>query len=286
MPERNSEKGSKLLSEYIGPIIPQRRGLAIDGRHFHQAIAVIGGGTGLEALYAARRFPEAAIVVVDPYVRFARAVITQLSRMDTRGGHYLFDWNFFLQDRELTGMLGLYDLAYVHSNVRGTWEALEAEFFKYRETAKRASGNIFLVEQDTSKVIPDQPIFNKIDLIYPYGLSTRDRSIYSFIAGGLKDQGNLRVVTDSMHMHYQYFLFGGDQVTSHGVVVRPNGVKHPQSAYDFVLGRERYQFVNITRNGELNPPTALQLFLRNHLPFALPGLIKMMRSDKRRLIRE
>ncbi len=67
MAERLQESGKTNLSESIGlPIKPESRGIRIGKRFFPQSIALIGDGTGLEALKTAVDYPEAAIIIVDP----------------------------------------------------------------------------------------------------------------------------------------------------------------------------------------------------------------------------
>lgn len=246
------------------------QGLRIEGRNYSQAIGIIGGSTGLEALNAAQEFPNAEVIVIDPLARFARNILTQLARIEAGEQDPEIKWDFFLKGPRLTyGQTSLDDLKWLLDNPPGE-KAMEDLFLPFVQNIKSTASRINLVEASTSQVAPSAGSFDEIRMYYPHPGSFKDRSIYEFIAEGLKLGGKFKLITEKEEIACHFYNFGGDQITSYGKTERHGVIKHPVSVYDLVLGTHGYQFVNIRKQRRLIPPSALKLFaLDAFLNFAI-----------------
>lgn len=278
MPESFSYIPHGEVGHFWKSIIPKEQGVSIKDRYFSSAIGVIGGGTGLEALRLARENPHAAIFVVDPFSRFASNVISQMTAPEYKSKRKI-DWTFFENDD---------GLQYAHEQLweayqerPETWKKVDRTFGSFSHDIKDLAGRIFFVEGKTTDYIPDNPLFDRIDLVYPNPQLYQEPSLYKFVSRSLRRDGKWNIITESPEGYIHYFGFERPFVESHGEVRRKK-VDHPLSVYDIIFPNT-YKFVDIRKLGEkLKEPSLLAILVSEmFLPWTLTQMISELTSRKK-----
>ena len=277
MPEDFRYVKYKETSTFFANIAAKEKGILVEGRHFPKAIGIIGGGTGLEGLRLAKENPDAAIFIIDPYVRFASKVISQISSSDYQRKKEI-DWTFFVEDE---------GLQLVHEQLFETyqynpkiWKKIEAAFNRYSSKAKELSSRMFFIDAMTDDYIPKNPIFDRIDLIYPNPQLYQEPSLYKFVSRSLRKNGTWTVITELPEGYIHYYGHEKPYVVSHGEVKRDK-IKDPLSVYDIIFGQD-YKFIDIKKIGEkLKEPGLLNILLAETAPWSLIQLASELTSKKR-----
>lgn len=243
-----SEQERTPIADYIGSVKITSSETEINGRAFKNVIGVIGGATGLEALNIAASDSSSAVVIVDPLVKFYQEVAKQLESMQQQPTPHHFNWNVILNDPQLRGLNEIFwDIGY---GLTGT--KIDQLLLSFKEGISEYSSRIFCVPAMTSEVTTN-PIFNHIDLIYPYPKSVFDQSIKQFISESLRQNGTFRVVTEKPAVAYSFIQFAGSQLTECGFVHRDSKKKEnnsPLSLYDSRFGKNGFFYVTARKTGD------------------------------------
>lgn len=270
------------ISGFWKSVVTKEHGIEIKERYFPSAIGVIGGGTGLEALRLARENPGAAIFVVDPFSRFASNVINQMTEPDYRSKRKI-DWTFFEKDGGL--QYAHEQLWQTYENSPEVWKKVTHAFNKYADQAKELSSRIFFIEAKTNDFIPETPIFDRVDLIYPNPQLYQEPSLYKFVSRSLRQNGVWSVITEFPEGYIHYYGQEKPYVVSHGVVKRDR-IEKPLSVYDVIFQRD-YNFVDIKKTAErLKEPNLAKILLAELAPWALVQIANEAISRKKVVRRE
>ncbi|MDP2632192.1 MAG: hypothetical protein Q8P25_00525 [Candidatus Curtissbacteria bacterium] len=239
------------LSEYIGPISKKPETVEIGANNYRSAVCIIGGGTGLEVLHAAKAFPDSAIVVIDPRSEFARKVFEQVADPASTGE---INWQFFERSKEFQEVYA--ELWKTRQGDSQTWRKINDAYLRHKDTARSAERRIFFVDKFTDQVSPDEALFDRVFLIFPCRGSYSDRSVYTFTADALKDEGLWKIATDDRNTYLKIFGYTQDFVTRCGRVKREaNGGNIPLSAYDLAEQTGDYYLLTVQKlNGHFPIP--------------------------------
>lgn len=278
MEERLQNRGIPSISKSIElPIKQERKGIRIGERFFPQSIALIGDGTGLEAIKTAVDYPEAAIIIVDPFVRFAKQIYSQLKQSKT------IDWSFFRNDSRLPEVYDILSLAL--DRRPNTVKKIEEEFLRYRKNIPDFQQRIFMAPKSTHSVSPEFPMFDHIQITYPEGGGTLDEfpPLFSFINRGLKQSGTCQLITDILPLYLEFLNIQYKSVSEHGVVKREKGIVNPVSVYDLLNGESGYYYVNLINTGKISEPNLFNIIAQS---ITHQGLFRDTFGGKKRNIQE
>ncbi|KKP72166.1 MAG: hypothetical protein UR68_C0020G0021 [Candidatus Roizmanbacteria bacterium GW2011_GWA2_35_19] len=278
MPEHFSYIPKSEIGHFWKSVVPKEKGISVKERYFPSAIGVIGGGTGLEALRLARENPGAAIFVVDPYSRFASNVIDQMTAPEYKSRRKI-DWTFFEKDA---------GLQYVHEQLWDTyhfkpelWKKVNKAFSHYNQDVKELADRIYFIEGKTSDYIPEIPILDRVDLVYPNPQLYHESSLYKFVSRGLRKDGTWTIITESPEGYIHYFGYEMPFVESHGTVQRKS-INNPLSVYDIIFPHS-YKFIDIRKlTDKLKEPSMAAIILSElFFPWVLWPMINELISKKK-----
>lgn len=275
--ERVSYVNSKDVGAFWNSVKPREQGVDVLGKYYPKAIAVIGGGTGLESLRIARANPKSAVFVIDPLSQFGGEVINQMAAPSYKQ-HRKIDWSFFDKSPDLINAHPYLWEAYKEKPE--VWKKVNAAFNHYSNDIKELSQRIFFLETMTTDHIPDEPLFDRIDLIFPNPQLYVEPTIYQFASRGLRKGGQWNIVTEMAEAYLHFFGHEQKYVAAHGTLEKEG--KTPLSVYDIIFGERAYSYVDIVKSEDrLNEPNLMNIFLAQLPVWAFVQIVREVTSARK-----
>jgi hypothetical protein len=280
--EKLNSKTKRSFSELLGniPFSREASGVRIGEKHFTGAIALIGDGTGLEALQVAKTHPNHAIVILDPNAsNFAGKIYSQLESWPKKG----INWSFLTENSQLSDD---YDILYrALSNRPRDVARIEREYHRSKNAMKKIRQRIFLVDEITDLVSPEPGFFDEIRVTYPEprGIPAQEfPQLFTFLNKGLREGGTCTVSTDIMTYYEELLKFAYGNVQHHGWVNRTKEITLPLSVYDILNGQRGYYYVELTKTQPFSEMGMTEFIVRDlFYSMALLGLYRMTFGKKR-----
>lgn len=228
----------------------------IRGQKFRNATCILGGGPGLEALHAAAKNPDAAIVVIDPLTVFADKTFGYLAGREGKNQEGTAKGLAkIIANQETT--IGLHEF----KPTGPASQRIAQEFAGYAPKFPELNSRIFWIGQPFQQVteqLPEQ-CFSKIAWILPYNSQAESLFAVSKLCTRLEEKGELLCLTDCGYLAFllRQVLKGQSLRISKGALAETASSDHerPISVYDAVLrssDSKRELLILTSSNGQMD----------------------------------